>query len=143
MGGTSSGGGGGGGGETLLLCRAAVMLVLPLLAARHCGTVHARSPRCTTCAAGRTVSTVREDLQHLASKYGSSAALLRLGGRPVFFVYDHYHIPADAWASLLRPGGGASVRGTQLDGEGGHAWLRGVGCLAAGCKPAATLRQCK
>lgn len=65
---------------------------------------------------GRTVQTVREDLQHLMDAYGSSPALLRIRGLPVYYVYDSYRIPADAWAKLLAPAGHSSVRGTQLDG---------------------------
>jgi hypothetical protein len=62
------------------------------------------------------VQTVREDLQHLMDAYGSSPALLRIRGLPVYYVYDSYRIPADAWAKLLAPTGDSSVRGTRLDG---------------------------
>jgi glycoprotein endo-alpha-1,2-mannosidase len=51
-------------------------------------------------------------------QYGSSPALLRIDGRPVYYMYDSYRIPADAWAKLLTPGGELTVRGTHLDGEG-------------------------
>lgn len=66
--------------------------------------------------AGRTVQTVREDLQHLMDKYSSSPALLRIRGLPVYYVYDSYRIPADAWAKVLSPTGDITVRDTTLDG---------------------------
>lgn len=62
------------------------------------------------------METVREDLQHLMDQYGSSPALLRIAGRPVYYMYDSYRIPADAWAKLLTPHGDLTVRGTDLDG---------------------------
>lgn len=62
------------------------------------------------------MQTVREDLQHLMDAYGSSPALLRVRGLPVYYVYDSYRLPADAWAKLLAPTGDITVRGTQLDG---------------------------
>jgi glycoprotein endo-alpha-1,2-mannosidase len=62
------------------------------------------------------VQTVREDLQHLMDTYGSSPALLRIRGLPVYYLYDSYRIPADAWAKLLSPAGDITVRGTNLDG---------------------------
>jgi hypothetical protein len=78
---------------------------------------------CVRLFAGRTVQTVAEDLRHLMDKYGSSPALLRIRGLPVYFMYDSYRIPADAWAKLLLPNGEISVRGTPLDG----GWVRGGG----------------
>ncbi|GBF95021.1 hypothetical protein Rsub_07522 [Raphidocelis subcapitata] len=67
---------------------------------------------------GRTTASVREDLADLTGRFGRSGALLRLepGGRPVYFVYDSYRIPAAEWAELLTPGGASTVRGTDLDG---------------------------
>lgn len=84
----------------------------------HCGL---SSPRAgmrvaLLLCAGRTVQTVREDLLHLMDAYGSSPALLRVRGLPVYYVYDSYRIPADAWAKLLAPTGDVTVRRTQLDG---------------------------
>lgn len=76
--------------------------------------------------AGRTVQTVAEDLRHLMDKYGRSPALLRIRGLPVYFMYDSYRIPADAWAKLLLPNGEISVRGTPLDGGWVRGWRGGV-----------------
>lgn len=74
---------------------------------------------------GRTAASVRDDVAYLAKNYGASRALLRgTRGRPVYFVYDSYHIPPSQWAVLLAPGGGAeSVRGGDLDGVFLGLWL--------------------
>ena len=67
---------------------------------------------------GRTAASVRADVAYLVEKYGKSGALLRgTGGRPVYFVYDSYHISPRDWAGLLTTvgesrGGG---RGTQRE----------------------------
>jgi glycoprotein endo-alpha-1,2-mannosidase len=67
--------------------------------------------------AGRTVESVRADLEHLMSQHNTSEGLMRVGGRPVYFVYDSYRLPADEWARLLGTDGNITVRGTELDGE--------------------------
>jgi hypothetical protein len=66
--------------------------------------------------AGRTVEDVRADLQHLMSQHNTSQGLMRVGGRPVYFVYDSYRLPAQEWARLLGQDGNITVRGTELDG---------------------------
>eukprot|EP00741_Cyanophora_paradoxa_P022668 tig00021493_g21892.t1 len=65
---------------------------------------------------GRSTGTIREDLGYIAANYGWSAALQRVEGRPVLYVYDSYHIPYADWREVLLPGGAGSVRGTGLDG---------------------------
>lgn len=89
------------------------MPVTPGQPAHSHAHLHATCP----ALAGRTVEAVHADLQHLMEQYGSSPALLRIDGRPVYYMYDSYRIPADAWAKLLTPGGELTVRGTHLDGE--------------------------
>mmetsp|Transcript_24147 Transcript_24147/g.75781 ORF Transcript_24147/g.75781 Transcript_24147/m.75781 type:complete len:401 (+) Transcript_24147:1161-2363(+) len=83
---------------------------------------------------GRSADSVREDLAYLMERYGESKALYRVEGRPVYYVYDSYHIPSSEWARLLTPGGSSSVRGTSIDGFFIGLWLgRGSGHdLAAG-----------
>jgi hypothetical protein len=71
---------------------------------------------------GRTVDSVREDLADLHKRFKTSGALLRLEGRPVFYVYDSYRLPAAEWAQLFTAGGDKTVRGTELDG-GWREWL--------------------
>jgi glycoprotein endo-alpha-1,2-mannosidase len=62
------------------------------------------------------VESVRADLAHLMSQHNTSAGLMRIGGRPVYFMYDSYRLPAEEWARLLGKGGNVTVRGTELDG---------------------------
>ncbi|GFR40729.1 hypothetical protein Agub_g1338 [Astrephomene gubernaculifera] len=73
---------------------------------------------------GRTKETVHADLSYLSSRYGQSSAVLRINGRPAYYVYDSYRLPASDWAQLLLPGAGPlSVRGTPADGFFLGLWL--------------------
>lgn len=73
---------------------------------------------------GRTAASVREDVAYLSSKFGDSVALLRgTNDRPVYFVYDSYHVSPRDWATLLTPEGAESVRGSSLDGVFVGLWL--------------------
>lgn len=83
---------------------------------------------------GRSAATVGEDVKYLLGRVGSSRALLRLHGKPVFYVYDSYHIPSYEWATVLGRQSKFSLRGTPYDGffialflnEGdGHEIVRG------------------
>eukprot|EP00878_Enallax_costatus_P018118 GHUV01019063.1.p1 GENE.GHUV01019063.1~~GHUV01019063.1.p1 ORF type:complete len:407 (+),score=86.88 GHUV01019063.1:159-1379(+) len=65
---------------------------------------------------GRTVATIREDIHHLMERYNKSTALLHVGGKPVYFMYDSYRIPRQEWADMLAPNGANTVRGTEWDG---------------------------
>lgn len=65
------------------------------------------------------MQSVREDLAYLMSKYNASSALLRIAGRPLYYVYDSYLSPAKDWERLLTPGGSLSVRGQPTDGACG------------------------
>lgn len=66
---------------------------------------------------------VKEDLQWLLQRCGNSPALLRVGGKPVFYLYDSYKIPNDEWRSLLDPYSNVTLRGTLLDGVFLGLWL--------------------
>jgi glycoprotein endo-alpha-1,2-mannosidase len=46
-----------------------------------------------------------------------------VGGKPLFYVYDSYHIDKTHWATLLTKGGAHTVRGTALDGVFLGLWL--------------------
>lgn len=65
---------------------------------------------------GRSAETVREDVKYLLDRVGSSPALLRLHGKPFFYVYDSYHISSTEWASILANESKLTVRGTLYDG---------------------------
>eukprot|EP00899_Mesostigma_viride_P014241 jgi/Mesvir1/22818/Mv20081-RA.1 len=84
--------------------------------------------------AGRTALTVREDIEYLISRYGNSSALLRIDGRPLYYVYDSYLIPASEWAQILSPDGSATLRATPWDGVfiGLLLDTRGADALLAG-----------
>ena len=74
--------------------------------------------------AGRGAESLRADLAHLAAAYGGHAGLYRGGdGRPVWFVYDSYHIAPAEWRRVLTPGGDLSVRGGAADGTFLGLWL--------------------
>ena len=81
---------------------------------------------------GRCVESLRLDLAYLADTYFAHPALARRPTRlgdeavPWLFVYDAYHIPAEEWARLLRPGGDVSVRGGALDAHFMGLWLAGA-----------------
>ena len=67
--------------------------------------------------AGRTAASVRRDLEYIVERYAGSPAFHRdASGRPWYYVYDAYLLPADQWARLLCSGTTETVRGTPLDG---------------------------
>ncbi len=70
----------------------------------------------------RTVESVREDLNYVISKYGHHSSFYRaLDNRPMFYIYDSYHIYPSQWMRLLQPEGDLTIRGTTLD-----AWVVGL-----------------
>lgn len=64
---------------------------------------------------GRGAATTRDAIAGLLARWGDHPALCRRGGRPVFYVYDSYLTPPAEWATLLRPDGAITLRGTPLD----------------------------
>jgi glycoprotein endo-alpha-1,2-mannosidase len=72
---------------------------------------------------GRSVFSIRQDLEYLHARHGRSRALYRINGKPVFYVYDSYHIEAQQWRRLLALGGDVTVRGTPLDAVFIGLWL--------------------
>lgn len=68
---------------------------------------------------GRSEITVKEDLRYLIDTYGNHPALYRdkdNGNRPLYFLYDSYHTPAEKWQSILDPASPNTIRGTDIDG---------------------------
>jgi len=56
--------------------------------------------------AGRSVESIKEDVEYLHTAYGTHPAVLRTAdesARMVFYVYDSYHISQTDWALLLSP----------------------------------------
>jgi glycoprotein endo-alpha-1,2-mannosidase len=67
---------------------------------------------------GRTAISVREDIQYIVDKYGSSASFYRdevNNNRPVMYLYDSYLIPATEWATIFDPKAPKTIRNTKYD----------------------------
>lgn len=72
----------------------------------------------------RSVTSVHDDLQYLQTNYGHHSCLFRsIDGRPVYYVYDSYHIASAQWSRLLSRDGDLSVRNTPADGVMLGLWL--------------------
>jgi glycoprotein endo-alpha-1,2-mannosidase len=72
----------------------------------------------------RTVESVRDDVEYILNKYGNHSSIYRArDGRPLFYVYDSYHIFPSQWRRMLQPDGDLTVRGTALDGYFIGLWL--------------------
>lgn len=73
---------------------------------------------------GRSIESIREDLEYIYSTYGHHESLLRSAdGRIVFYIYDSYHIVPMYWSRLLTSEGDMSIRGTEIDGVMIGLWL--------------------
>lgn len=72
----------------------------------------------------RSAASIRENIRTLTDAYGSHPAFYRLKGRPCFFIYDSYLIPAEEWATLLQPDGAITIRGTELDAAMIGLWVK-------------------
>lgn len=65
---------------------------------------------------GRTALNVRDDIVYLINTYGNSTAFYRSNdGKPMFYVYDPYHIPTSEWKNILGENGNATIRKTIYD----------------------------
>lgn len=73
--------------------------------------------------AGRNVSSLRSDIMYLHSAYGHHSSLHRVNDKPLYYVYDSYHIPANEWSRLLSPQGDLTLRSTRADGVFLGLWL--------------------
>lgn len=58
----------------------------------------------------------RKNLRYLNKNYGNHPAIFRWKGKPFYYIYDSYKLKAHQWASLLKPNGKMTVRGTENDG---------------------------
>ncbi|KAK6323913.1 hypothetical protein J4Q44_G00062520 [Coregonus suidteri] len=70
---------------------------------------------------GRTDLSMHDNIKYIIDKYGNHGAFYRFRsttGRilPLFYVYDSYLTPPEAWAELLHPAGAHTLRGTPYDG---------------------------
>lgn len=72
----------------------------------------------------RDAESVRDALRYLLDRWGNASALFRWQGKPMVYVYDSYLVPDSEWASLLRPNGTRSIRGTPLDSLFIGLWVK-------------------
>lgn len=73
----------------------------------------------------RTALATADAIRELVERYGEHRAFYRNpdSGRPLFFVYDSYVIPAEAWAEVFGKGGDHSIRGTAFDADVLGLWV--------------------
>ncbi|WP_170288220.1 glycoside hydrolase family 99 protein [Marilutibacter maris] len=76
-------------------------------------------------AARPDIGAAREAMVRIVERFGSHPALFRDpdSGRPLFFVYDSYQIPAVDWARVLTADGDLSLRGTRFDADVIGLWV--------------------
>lgn len=77
-------------------------------------------------AARRTVAEARASIVAITDTFGAHPAFYRdpQTGRPMFFVYDSYQIPAERWAQVLAPGGADTIRRTRYDADMIGLWVQ-------------------
>ena len=63
----------------------------------------------------RTAEKVVEMIKYILDNYGNHNSFYRFNGKPLFYVYDSYHIEAKDWATILSVEGEKTIRGTYLD----------------------------
>ena len=74
---------------------------------------------------GRTVQSIKSDIQYIHRKYGQYKSLYRTPDTNLllFYVYDSYHILTQDWSRLLTMEGDLSIRNTANDGVFIGLWL--------------------
>ncbi|XP_017319332.1 glycoprotein endo-alpha-1,2-mannosidase-like protein [Ictalurus punctatus] len=70
---------------------------------------------------GRTDHSLHNNIKYIIDRYGDHAAFYRFtisNGKvlPLFYIYDSYLTPTEAWAELLTSTGSHSLRGSPYDG---------------------------
>ena len=63
----------------------------------------------------RSSEMVVEMMNYIINMHGKHRAFYRFEGKPLFYVYDSYHISKYDWASILKPKGLNTIRGTEID----------------------------
>ena len=63
----------------------------------------------------RTSEKVVEMIQYIIDNYGQHNAFYKFKDKPLFYIYDSYHIKKSDWATILTPEGNSTIRGTDLD----------------------------
>ncbi|XP_041963212.1 glycoprotein endo-alpha-1,2-mannosidase-like protein [Alosa sapidissima] len=70
---------------------------------------------------GRSDQSVHENIKYIIDRYGDHGAFYRFATNmgkvlPLFYIYDSYLTPPEAWSELLSSTGSHSLRGTPYDG---------------------------
>ena len=63
----------------------------------------------------RTSEKVVEMIQYIIDNYEQHNAFYKFKDKPLFYIYDSYHIKKSDWTSILAPEGNSTIRGTDLD----------------------------
>ena len=64
----------------------------------------------------RSAVSVRSDIEYIMRTYSGHPAFYRHHGyKPLFYIYDSYHISPPDWAQVLTADGRHTIRGTTLD----------------------------
>ena len=72
----------------------------------------------------RSAESVREDIEYIIDNYGHFKSFYRAeDGRPLFYIYDSYHISSDDWKNILHKDGASTLRATKLDSWFIGLWL--------------------
>jgi glycoprotein endo-alpha-1,2-mannosidase len=73
---------------------------------------------------GRSAATMGEAVAHIVGTWGGHIAFYRHNGKPFFYVYDSYLLPAEEWAALLKPDGANTIRNTANDSLMIGLWVK-------------------
>ncbi|KAF5899421.1 glycoprotein endo-alpha-1,2-mannosidase-like protein [Clarias magur] len=70
---------------------------------------------------GRTEHSLHNNIKYIIDRYGDHGAFYRFSSSsgkvlPLFYIYDSYLTPTEAWAALLTSTGSHNLRGTPYDG---------------------------
>ncbi|QIY92168.1 glycoside hydrolase family 99 protein [Chryseobacterium gallinarum] len=63
----------------------------------------------------KTITEFKDQLSYLVKTYSHHHAFYKKEGKPLYYVYDSYKIPAEEWMKLLSKDGAMSVRNSDLD----------------------------
>lgn len=72
-----------------------------------------------------TVEEFREHLQYLSASYLSHPAIYRLGGKPLYYLFNSSQLNYNEWQSLLDPWSQSTLRNTPHDGVFIGLWTTG------------------
>ncbi len=65
----------------------------------------------------QTTAQFKSLLTLIVDQFGQHPAYYQYQGKPIYYVYDSYKVPAQDWKKILDPDEATSIRNTQLDGH--------------------------